>query len=302
MVKPWGRCYYTVWALLAIFVVVGAFGAAAGEQGAMYDAFRLTRQGVLQGEIWRLVSYPFLTSGTLSLLFTVLIFYYIGMPLELIWGTARFLTLFLVSVLGGAAAGVLLNVPLAGGEAPIVTLMLIYGFLFPESVVYLFLILPIRVKTLAIIITAWYLVQLRRPEAAGAGAVSRALQRRPVLRAHHRRNPVVAPGEAQAARGRRRSFRRRPRRLDRLGDGARPAGHAPARQRPAADRAGPRLDRGTHPPRRPVARTLLAVLLQPRQHHLPALPRIRTLPAAIPRNRGKRQTDLSLNRESAKDR
>ena len=157
MVKPWSRCYHTVWALLAIFVVV-AVGVAGG-QGTMYDALKLTRQGVLNGEVWRLVSYPFLTSGPLSLLFTVLIFYYIGMPLELIWGTARFLTLFLVSVLGGAAGGVLLDVQLAGGEGPIVTLMLIYGFLFPESIVYLFLILPIRVKTLAIIITAWYLVQ-----------------------------------------------------------------------------------------------------------------------------------------------
>ena len=159
MIKPWSRCYHTVWALLVIFVVVGAFGAATGEQGAMYDALQLTRQGILRGEVWRLFTWPFLTSGPLSLLFTVLIFYYIGMPLELIWGTARFLTLFLVSVLGGAVAGVLLNVPLAGGEGPIVTLMLIYGFLFPESIVYLFLILPIRVKTLAIIITAWYLVQ-----------------------------------------------------------------------------------------------------------------------------------------------
>ena len=157
MVKPWSRCYHTVWALLAIFVVV-AVGVAGG-QGTMYDALKLTRQGVLNGEVWRLVSYPFLTSGPLSLLFTVLIFYYIGMPLELIWGTARFLTLFLVSVLGGAAGGVLLDVQLAGGEGPIVTLMLIYGFLFPESIVYLFLILPIRIKTLSIIITAWYLVQ-----------------------------------------------------------------------------------------------------------------------------------------------
>jgi membrane associated rhomboid family serine protease len=159
MVKAWGRCYYTVWALLAVFIVVGGFGAATGGQSTMHAALMLTRHGVLQGELWRLVSYPFLTSGPLSLLFTVLIFYYIGMPLELMWGTARFLTLFLVSVLGGAAAGVLLNVPLAGGEAPIVTLMLIYGFLFPESIVYLFLVLPIRVKTLAIIITAWYLVR-----------------------------------------------------------------------------------------------------------------------------------------------
>jgi membrane associated rhomboid family serine protease len=167
MVKPWGRCYHTVWALLAIFVVVGAFGAAAGEQGAMYDALKLTRQGVLQGEVWRLFTWPFLTGNMFSLLFTVLVFYYIGMPLEVTWGTRRFLTLFFVSVLGGGLFGVLLNRPLAGGEAPIVTLMLIYGFMFPDSVLYLFLVMPIRVKTLAIIITAVYLVQCARMGFAG---------------------------------------------------------------------------------------------------------------------------------------
>ena len=54
MVKPWSRCYYTVWALLAVFVVIGAFGMSPGGQGAMSDALQLTRQGVLQGEERRL--------------------------------------------------------------------------------------------------------------------------------------------------------------------------------------------------------------------------------------------------------
>jgi len=167
MVKPWSRCYHTVWALLAVFVVVGAFGAAPGQQGAMGQALQLTRQGVLQGEVWRLVTWPFLSGGMLQLLFTVLIFYAIGMPLEVTWGTRRFLTLFFVSVLGGGAAGVLLNQTLAGGEAPLVTLMLIYGFMFPDSVLYVFLVMPIRVKTLAILITAWYLVVYARMGLAG---------------------------------------------------------------------------------------------------------------------------------------
>ena len=167
MVKPWSRCYHTVWALLAAFVIIGAFGAAPGQQSAMDEALQLTRQGVLQGEIWRLVTWPFLTRGMLQLLFTVLIFYAIGLPLEVTWGTRRFLTLFFVSVLGGGAAGALLNQTLAGGEAPIVTLMLIYGFMFPDSVLYLFLVMPIRVKTLAILITAWYLVVYARMRLEG---------------------------------------------------------------------------------------------------------------------------------------
>jgi membrane associated rhomboid family serine protease len=167
MVKPWSRCYYTVWALLAVFVVVGALGMSPNGRGALSDALQLTRQGVLQGEVWRLVTWPFLSDGMGWLLFKVVILYYIGAPLEVTWGTRRFLTLFAVSVLGGGAAGMLLDRPLAGGCAPIVTLMLIYGFMFPDSMLYAFLVLPVRVKTLAIIITAASLVYYARMGLAG---------------------------------------------------------------------------------------------------------------------------------------
>jgi len=158
------RSYGAVWALLGVFIIVGALSAPQGTNAAAYQALELTRPGVLGGEVWRLVTYVFLTSDWLDLLFTVLIFYYIAAPLEAAWGTRRFLTVFGVSVVGGGAAGVLLKLsqPLAGGGAPIVTLLLIYGFMFPDSVVYLFFILPVRVKTLAIILTALYLVQCAR--------------------------------------------------------------------------------------------------------------------------------------------
>jgi membrane associated rhomboid family serine protease len=157
------RSYGAVWGLLGLFVLIGAL-AAQGPESAAYQSLVLTRQGVLAGEVWRLVTYVFVTGSWLDLLFTVLIFYYIAAPLEAAWGTRRFLTVFGVSVIGGGLAGVLLKLPqpLAGGGAPIVTLMLIYGFMFPDSVAYVFFILPMRVKTLAIILTALYLVQCVR--------------------------------------------------------------------------------------------------------------------------------------------
>jgi hypothetical protein len=65
--------------------------------------------------------------------------------------------LFGVSVIGGAVTGVLLNSPLEGGWAPATTLMLIHGFMFPDSTLAIFFILPIRVKTLAIITTVVFL-------------------------------------------------------------------------------------------------------------------------------------------------
>jgi len=151
------RCYNSVWMLLGLFLVVGAFSWTGDMGRAAFDALSLTREGLLRGEVWRLVTYAFLTGGLLELFFKVLVFYYIAAPLEATWGTRRFLTLFGVSVLGGGASAAMLGVPLAGGWAATMTLMLIHGFLFPESRLYLFLVLPVRVKTLAIVMTALFL-------------------------------------------------------------------------------------------------------------------------------------------------
>jgi len=144
--------------LLGLFVLIGLFTIGGESDSAAREALELTRSGVLRGEVWRLVTYAFITRGAVELLFKLLVFFYIAAPLEARWGTRRFLTLFCVSVIAGGLTAAAVNVPLAGGWAMTMTLMLIHGFMFPDSVLYLFLILPVRVKTLAIFFTAFFLV------------------------------------------------------------------------------------------------------------------------------------------------
>jgi membrane associated rhomboid family serine protease len=151
------RSYSSVWMLLILFVVIGGVSATSSMKPIAFDAFSLTRQGVMHGELWRLVTYPFLSSSFLNWFFGLLVFYYIAAPLEAVWGTRRFLSLFAVSVIGGGLTAVALNVPLYQGWAPLMTLMLIHGFMFPDSIIYAFLFLPMRIKTLAIISSAFFL-------------------------------------------------------------------------------------------------------------------------------------------------
>lgn len=144
-------------------MLIGAFVAVSGltwtgEMGrAAMSAFILTRAGLLRGELWRLVTYAFISPPSIWFVFKLLVFVYIAAPLETMWGTRRFLTLFAVSVIGGGLTAVLFNQVLAGGWAVTMTLMLIHGFLFPESVIYVFFILPIRMRTLAVISTVVFL-------------------------------------------------------------------------------------------------------------------------------------------------
>jgi len=143
--------------LIAAFVVVSGL-TWTGEMGqAAYDAFILTRAGLLRGQIWRLLTYAFISEGSIWFVFKLLVFVYIASPLEGLWGTRRFLTLFGISVIGGGLTAALFNMTLDGGGAVTMTLMLIHGFLFPENVIYLFFVLPIRIRTLAIISTVVFL-------------------------------------------------------------------------------------------------------------------------------------------------
>jgi len=72
---------------------------------------QLTVIGVDAGEYYRLVTSAFLHSGILHLGFNMFVIWYLGNIIELGLGRARFLTLFVVSMLGGSFGALLLTPP-----------------------------------------------------------------------------------------------------------------------------------------------------------------------------------------------
>jgi len=139
-----------------------------GEAGeAARELFTVTREGVLRGQVWRLFTYAFVANLNLWLIFNLLVLLYIARPLELVWGTRRFLTLVAVSVIGGGLTSVAFNQILLGGWALGLTLMLAHGFLFPESGIHLFFIIPVRVRTLANILTLIFVADCVRQGLTG---------------------------------------------------------------------------------------------------------------------------------------
>lgn len=71
--------------------------------GALYGP------AIEDGEWWRLVTSAFLHSGPIHLFFNALILWWFGRSLELLMGSRRFLPLYLISMLAGAAGALLLN-------------------------------------------------------------------------------------------------------------------------------------------------------------------------------------------------
>ncbi|MEJ6950787.1 rhomboid family intramembrane serine protease [Natronospora cellulosivora (SeqCode)] len=108
---------------------------------------------VLQGEVWRLLTYIFIPpSFNLIFAFFVFYFYYIiGTTLENTWGSFKFNVYYFIGIIAttivafytrGTATSFYLNL----------TLFLAFAKLYPSFQVYLFFIIPIKIKYLAWII------------------------------------------------------------------------------------------------------------------------------------------------------
>jgi membrane associated rhomboid family serine protease len=102
-------------ALLASFVTLFLVPLLQGDNvsgsrvTSLHERFALTADGVANGEWWRLLTSGFLHFGLLHLLFNSYAMWNVGQALERGLGRWRFVSLFIVSVLGGSAGALLLS-------------------------------------------------------------------------------------------------------------------------------------------------------------------------------------------------
>lgn len=71
-------------------------------------------EGVAEGGYYRLITAAFLHRETLHIFFNMIMLWMFGRPLEAMLGRSRYLTLYLISALGGSTASYLFNQPQVG--------------------------------------------------------------------------------------------------------------------------------------------------------------------------------------------
>jgi membrane associated rhomboid family serine protease len=100
--------------------------------------------------IWQLFTYQFLHGGLFHLLFNMLALWMFGCDLERRWGSAFFLKYFFVSAVGGGILNTLITpnqaVPSIGASGGIYGILLAYGLIYPNQVVYFYFLFPIKMK------------------------------------------------------------------------------------------------------------------------------------------------------------
>lgn len=112
---------------------------------------------VLDGEIWRLLTFAFVPPHTeiIWAFFGWMIFYFLGTTLENTWGMPRYNAFIFIGVLANIAAAFLawsLGSPSVAENGFLYsTVFLAFARLFPDFVINVFFILPVKIKWLALI-------------------------------------------------------------------------------------------------------------------------------------------------------
>ena len=124
---------------------------------------------VLHGELWRLVTYVLIpTNSGIWLIISLVFYYWLGESLERLWGSAKFTFYYVSGVLLTALAAILAylidgaSYPILGAGYVNTALFMAYALTYPEAMVRIYFIIPIKMKWLAILEAVLYVVQVVR--------------------------------------------------------------------------------------------------------------------------------------------
>lgn len=103
-----------------------------------------------RGALWQPFTYLFLHGNIFHLLFNMLVLWMFGSTLESTWGTRRFVQYYLFCGVGAGLLNAAITpgsvIAVVGSSGAIYGLLLAFGILFPNQLIYFWGIFPIRAK------------------------------------------------------------------------------------------------------------------------------------------------------------
>jgi rhomboid family protein len=115
-----------------------------------FSLFGLTPALFWSGFLWQPVTYMFLHGGIFHLLFNMFVLWMFGTALESTWGSRRFIKFYFICGIGAgilnAAVTPASPIPTIGSSGAIYGLLMAFGILFPEQLIYIWGIVPVKAK------------------------------------------------------------------------------------------------------------------------------------------------------------
>ncbi len=138
---------------LMLVIIVGQFAVYAAE--LLFPAYNvlsylyLSRELVLRGQVWRLLTFVFIPPEQSVLLIVIVLYMYymIGGALENEWGSFKFNVFYLIGVVGIWISALITG----SGSNTYLNLSLFFAFaiLYPNYEFFLFFLIPVKAKWLA---------------------------------------------------------------------------------------------------------------------------------------------------------
>ena len=157
---------------LMMYIIVGSvavylFAGFDNSQMFLYN-LAFNYEMILKGQIWRLVTYIFMpiSSSPLSFAISLYFYYLIGKILESEWGTAKFTLYYingvLLTTLCGIIASAVLHIGYLGLSSFFINtaLLFAYAILYPDNMVLLFFIIPIKIKYIGLLNLAYFIYNM----------------------------------------------------------------------------------------------------------------------------------------------
>ena len=134
---------------IAVFILQTFLGLATDYRLEYY--FGLIPPLVLRElYLWQLFTYQFLHGGLFHILFNMLALWMFGCDLERRWGASFFLRYYFICVIGGGVLNALFVPnqmgPSIGASAGVYGILLAYGLIYPNRIVYFYFLFPIKMK------------------------------------------------------------------------------------------------------------------------------------------------------------
>jgi membrane associated rhomboid family serine protease len=169
-IGPSGPVPPAVRSLIAINVAVYVAQVLTGHE-QLIGLFGLIPEKIAHFELWRLFTYQFLHGGAWHLALNMLMLWMFGSELEQRWGRRFFLRYYLLCAVGGGITYLLVRwgtwTPSVGASGAIYGILMAYGLWFPNRIVLLAFLFPLRVRH--VIVFLIFVELLQAIEATGTG-------------------------------------------------------------------------------------------------------------------------------------
>ncbi|WP_303825664.1 hypothetical protein [Ruminococcus flavefaciens] len=143
---------YIVLGMAVVWIADLILSANPNNTVNLYQLLYFDRDKILQGEVWRVISFIFMPPSTILIILTPIILYFywfMGSSLESQWGAFKFNVFYFTGIIGCIAAGFIIG--FATNEYLNLSLFLAFAILFPNAQLLAFYVIPIKAKWLALI-------------------------------------------------------------------------------------------------------------------------------------------------------